>query len=117
MPLFLFIFFCFHNIQYRHSFNPLIRRHSPGTSSNNNTMLYAGKIFTSFPGRYELTNFNFVDLDFPRGKGWEGGEEREGNQLKVIILFHLNLGGLMHFKQAPTLQTPSLSFSHSHSRQ
>jgi hypothetical protein len=22
------------------------------------------------------------------------------------------LGGLMHFKQAPTLQTPSLSFSH-----
>jgi hypothetical protein len=82
----------------------------------NIAILYAGKIFTSFPGRYELTNFNFVDLDFPweeggGGRGREGGRG-EGNQLKVIILFHLNLGGLMHFKQAPTLQTPSLSFSH-----
>jgi hypothetical protein len=32
MPLFLFIF-CIYNIQYRHSFNPLIRRHSPGPFS------------------------------------------------------------------------------------
>jgi hypothetical protein len=62
------IFFTLKNINNIIFFSPRI----------NITILYAGKIFTSFPGRYELTNFNFVDLDFPGGKGGRGGEGGRG---------------------------------------